>query len=253
MLWVFDLDGVVWLSGQAIPGSADAVRKLRADGHRVAFVTNNSTPTVAQYVDRLAHAGIHIEPGELATSSQAAATLARPGSRVAYVGGDGVKEALVERGVDLVPVDAAPATVVVGRSLQLDFAELASAAGALRNGARFVATNTDATFPTPHGPEPGAGALIAYLQVGSGRSPEVAGKPEQAMADLVRSRYGVPDVVVGDRAETDGAFAQRVGAPFALVLSGVTKRSDLPVEPAPAVVADDLAGAVQALRDRSRG
>jgi 4-nitrophenyl phosphatase len=250
MLWVFDLDGVVWLSGQAIPGSAEAVRRLRGDGHRVAFVTNNSTPTVGEYVERLARAGIEIDPGELASSSQAAARLTEPGTRVACVGGEGVREALGQRGVELVEVADRPATVVVGRSLQLDFAELAAAARAIRDGARFVATNTDSTFPTPHGPEPGAGALIAYLEVGSGAKAEAAGKPEQPMADLVQDRYGQPDVVVGDRAETDGAFADRLGAPFALVLSGVTTRADLPVQPEPAVVADDLAGAVAALLDR---
>ena len=247
MLWVFDLDGVVWLAGQAIPGSAEAVARLRSEGHQVAFVTNNSTPTVAEYVKRLDHAGINVEPGELATSSQAAATLTTPGSRVACVGGAGVREALEARGVELVPVGEGPDAVVVGRSLELDFQELADAAPAIRDGARFVATNTDSTFPTPHGPEPGAGALIAYLQVGSGRPAQVAGKPEQPMADLVRSRFGPPDVVVGDRAETDGDFAARVGAPFALVLTGVTRRSDLPVQPHPAVVADDLAGAVAAI------
>ena len=246
MLWVFDLDGVVWLAGEAIPGSAAAVQRLREGGHRVAFVTNNSTPTVNEYVERLGRAGIAVEPKELATSSQAAATLVEPGSRVAFVGGEGVEEALTARGVDLVEVDDDPVAVVVGRSLRLDFAELAAAARSVRDGARFVATNTDATFPTPHGPEPGAGALVAYLQVGSGRTAEVAGKPEAAMADLVRERYGAPDVVVGDRAETDGAFATRIGAPFALVLTGVTRRSDLPVSPAPAVIADDLAGAVDA-------
>jgi glycerol 3-phosphatase-2 len=246
MLWVFDLDGVLWLAGEAIPGSPGAVQRLREDGHRVAFVTNNSTPTVNEYVERLGRAGIAVEPGELATSSQAAATLVEPGSRVAFVGGEGVEEALTARGVELVEVDDDPVAVVVGRSLRLDFAELAAAARAVRDGARFVATNTDATFPTPHGPEPGAGALVAYLQVGSGRTAEVAGKPEAAMADLVRERYGAPDVVVGDRAETDGAFATRIGAPFALVLTGVTRRSDLPVSPAPAVIADDLAGAVHA-------
>ena len=252
MLWVFDLDGVVWLSGRAIPGSAQAVRELRDRGHRVAFVTNNSTPTVAEYVDRLGRAGIDVSPGELATSSQAAAELVEPGTRVAYVGGEGVKEALEARGVELVGVEEEPAVVVVGRSLSLDFAELAAAATAIRQGARFVATNTDATYPTPDGPEPGAGALIAYLQVGSGRTAEVAGKPEQAMVDLVRSRYGQPDVVVGDRAETDGDFAERAAAPFVLVLTGVTKKSDLPVKPSPELVAEDLAGAVSTLLARHR-
>lgn len=245
MLWVFDLDGVVWLAGQAIPGSPEAVRRVRDAGHRVVFVTNNSTPTVDEYVDRLHRAGIEVAGEELATSSQAAASLLRPGTRAAYLGGDGVREALEGRGVEIVGVDQGPSAVVVGRSLSLDFDQLAAAATAIRNGARFVATNTDATFPTPVGPEPGAGALIAYLQVGSGRSAEVAGKPEAAMADLVRSRYGPPEVVVGDRAETDGAFAERVSAPFVLVLTGVTQRSDLPVSPAPKLVADDLADAVQ--------
>ena len=250
MLWVFDLDGVVWLAGHAIPGSPEAVHRLRSEGHRVAFVTNNSTPTVAEYVERLARAGIDIEPGELATSSQAAATLIDAGSRVAVVGGEGVREALTARGADLVAASDGPDAVVVGRSLELSFEELAHAASAIRKGARFLATNTDSTFPTPHGPEPGAGALVAYLQVGSGRNAEVAGKPEAAMADMVRARYGDPDVVVGDRAETDGAFAEKIGAPFALVLSGVTSRSDLPIEPTPTLVADDLAAAVQQLLTR---
>jgi glycerol 3-phosphatase-2 len=250
MLWVFDLDGVIWLSGQAIAGSPEAVRRLRDAGHRVAFVTNNSTPTIAEYVERLGRAGIEVDPSELATSAQAAATLVEAGDRVTCVGGAGVREALAQRGAVLVAADEEPVAVVVGRSLQLDFAELAAAAAAIRAGSRFVATNTDSTFPTPHGPEPGAGALIAYLEVGSGGRAEVAGKPEQPMAELVRHRYGQPDVVVGDRAETDGAFATRIGAPFALVLTGVTKRADLPIEPAPAVISEDLASAVTELLDR---
>lgn len=252
MLWVFDLDGVVWLAGHAIPGSAEAIDRLRRNGNGVAFVTNNSGPPVGEYVQRLARAGVAVQPGELATSSQAAASMIEPGSRVAYLGGVGVREALEARGATIVGTDESPEAVVVGRSLKLDFAELAAAARAIREGARFVATNTDATFPTPDGPEPGAGALIAYLQVGSGVDAEVAGKPEKAMVELVRSRYGQPDVVVGDRAETDGAFAARIGAPFALVLTGVTKRSDLPVEPAPAVVGEDLADVVGRLLARDR-
>lgn len=246
MLWVFDLDGVVWLAGNPIPGAADAVQRLRRSGAQVAFVTNNSGPTVGEYVQRLAAAGLQVAPEELATSSQAAASLVDPGSRAAVVGGAGVREALKNRGAHIVGVDGSPEAVVVGRSTELDFGQLAGAARAIREGARFLATNTDATFPTPDGPEPGAGALIAYLQVGSGCQAEVAGKPGKAMAELVRSRYGQPSMVVGDRAETDGAFARRLGAPFALVLTGVTSRSDLPVDPAPDVVADDLAAVVDA-------
>ena len=122
--------------------------------------------------------------------------------------------------------------MVVGRSLQLDFAALAAAATAIREGARFLATNTDATFPTGHGLEPGAGALVAFLAVASGHQPEVAGKPHQPAAELLKARFGSAGVVVGDRPDTDGTFAQLIGAPFALVLSGVTRAEDLPVSPA---------------------
>ncbi|MGH9115261.1 MAG: HAD family hydrolase, partial [Acidimicrobiales bacterium] len=102
MLWVLDLDGVVWLAGAAIPGSAEAVRRLHEAGERVAFVTNNSGPTVAEYVERLRRAGIAVDPGELLTSAQAAASLVPAGSKVAFLGGEGLHEALVERGVELV-------------------------------------------------------------------------------------------------------------------------------------------------------
>jgi 4-nitrophenyl phosphatase len=246
MVWVLDLDGVIWLAGKAIPGSPEAVTRLRQAGKRVVFVTNNSGPTVADYVSRLNRAGIDARPDELATSAQAAASLLEPGSTAAVVGGPGVTEALQERGVEIVAASARPAAVVVGRSLTLDYDELAHAATAIRGGARFVATNTDSTFPTSTGPVPGAGALIAYLEVGSGgHKAEVAGKPAAPAAALVRARFGLPEVVVGDRPDTDGVFAQRLGAPFFLVLSGVTAPRDLPVVPEPAIVGADLATVVE--------
>jgi 4-nitrophenyl phosphatase len=240
MLWVLDLDGVVWLAGRPIPGSAEAIARLRGAGEQVAFVTNNSGPTIADYVKRLDDAGITAHPDEIVTSSQAAASTLAPGSRVAFVGGDGVREALEARPVEIVPAESGPEAVVVGRSLTLDFRVLAHAASAIRAGARFVATNTDATFPTPDGLEPGAGALVAYLEVGSGMKAHVTGKPDQPMADLVRARHGRAGVVVGDRPDTDGLFAARLEADFALVLTGVTKSSDLPVQPPPSIIGDDL-------------
>jgi HAD superfamily hydrolase (TIGR01450 family) len=244
MLWVFDLDGVVWLAGHAIPGSPEAIGKLRAQGQSVVFVTNNSTPSVADYVGRLTAAGVEVKPDELISSGQAAASIVAPGSRAACVGGPGVVEALERRRVEIVPARDRPDTVVVGRSLTLDFGALADAATAIRDGSRFLATNTDATFPTPDGLEPGAGALVAYLEVGSGGKAEVAGKPEQPMADLVKERFGQPDMVVGDRFETDGLFAKRIGAPFALVLTGVTRRDQVPPDVPESAVAPDLAAVV---------
>ena len=244
MLWVLDLDGVVWLAGTAIPGSPEAVRRLHDAGETVAFVTNNSGPTLSQYAAMLARTGIEVDEGELVTSAQAAASLLEPGSRAAVVGGPGLLEAVQAREVAVVPPHDHPAAVVVGRSLELDFGALAAAAAAIRDGARFLATNTDATFPTGHGLEPGAGALVAYLEVGSGRKAEVAGKPHQPAADLLRDRFGPAGVVVGDRPDTDGTFAELIGAPFALVLSGVTGPGDLPVSPAPDTIDADLAAVV---------
>ncbi|MFM7063378.1 MAG: HAD hydrolase-like protein, partial [Actinomycetes bacterium] len=138
--------------------------------------------------------------------------------------------------------------VVVGACSTWDRSRVGMVADAVRAGARFVATNDDATFPTsgPAGPRllPGNGALIAAVAVASGVAPEVAGKPHRAMADLIEARHGRVDVVVGDRPDTDGGLARSLGADFALVLSGVTTRDDLPVEPGPRWVAADLAALV---------
>ena len=138
--------------------------------------------------------------------------------------------------------------MVVGRTVHLDYHAMAAAATAVRDGARFIGTNTDATFPTGDtgdGLVPGAGALVAFVATASGHKAEVAGKPHEPLATLVRARYGQLNVMVGDRPDTDGRFALRVRRRFGLVLSGVTRRSDLPVEPAPAFIADDLLSLVR--------
>lgn len=250
MAWVLDLDGVVWLAGRPIPGSPETVERLRRGGHRVLFLTNNSSFTLAEYVERLAQAGVRAEPDDLVTSAQAAAWLLPPGSTAAVIGGPGIHEALGQRDVRVVGPDAGPDAIVVGRSVDLDYDLLAAAATAIRHGARFVATNTDPTYPTPSGPVPGAGAVVAFVATASDRQPEVAGKPHAAVAGLVRAKVGVPAVVVGDRSDTDGAFASAVGAPFALVLSGSTGPEQIPTNPAPDVVGDDLASVADWLLDR---
>lgn len=246
MLWVLDLDGVVWLAGTPIPGSAGAIKRLRLSGERIAFVTNNSTPLLSEHVKRLTLAGVEAEPAEVVSSAQAAASLLEPGSRATCIGGEGVVEALELRQVRVVQPDEQPEAVVVGRTLSLDFKALSDAASAIRSGARFVATNTDATFPTPHGLEPGAGALVAFLEAASGQKAETAGKPGKPMAELLKARFGEAGLVVGDRPDTDGLFARRLGADFALVLSGVTRVSDLPVDPEPDLVEEDLETVVRA-------
>jgi HAD superfamily hydrolase (TIGR01450 family) len=244
MTWLLDLDGVVWLSGRAIPGSADAIERLRSSGRRVVFFTNNSGPTVADQVAALAAAGVPATADDILSSSQAAASLLNPGERAAVLGGPGVVEALTDRGVEVVAPGDDPAAVVVGRTTELSYDVLAAAARAIRRGARFIATNNDATMPTPDGPVPGAGAIVAFLQVASGTEPEVAGKPEPAAAQLVADRVGPIEISVGDRLDTDGLFTRATNSHFALVLSGVTDHADLAVDPVPEFIGPTLAAIV---------
>lgn len=225
---VLDLDGVVWLSGQEIPGATVAVRQLRRAGLAVLFATNNSAPLVADHEAALGAIGIAAE-GCVVTAAQAAGTLIEPGERTFVVGGPGLREAVTASGGELIENPEAPVDVVaVGLDRNFTYDTLRRAAAAVRRGARLVASNDDATYPTPKGPIPGGGAMLAAIVVASGATPTIAGKPHQPMADLVRARLpgvaGDEIVMVGDRPETDGLFARRLGARYAQVRTGVTPR-----------------------------
>lgn len=239
MAWLLDLDGVVWLAHQAIPGVADGIARLRAAGERVLFVTNASMAPVAALEEALGAIGIPAE-GDVVSSAMAAAHLLAPGSRALVCGGPGVVEALLAAGVEVVevgPVDA----VVVGLTHDLTYDLLLRASTAVRDGARFIATNTDPTYPTPGGLTPGGGSIVAAVATAAGVVPEVAGKPHPAMAALVRSLVGGgPHVMVGDQDATDLAFGRLLGARTALVLSGITTTDDLPLDQPPDVVAADV-------------
>lgn len=243
MTWLLDLDGVVWLADRSIPGAADAVGMLR-ESERVGVVSNNSNATVGDYLAKLNRHGIPTDRGDLVTSAQVAATLVHPDEHVLVCAGPGVVEALQHRGA--VVVDHGPAdAVMVGWTKAFDYDMISRAMHAVRGGARLIGTNDDATYPTPDGVIPGGGSLVAAVAYACGVDATIAGKPYQPMVDAVRARFGSVDVVVGDRPSTDGLLAKRLGAKFALVLSGVTGRRDLPVEPRPDLVANDLAALVE--------
>lgn len=222
-----DLDGVIWLARDAIPGSAEAIERLRESGRRVLFVTNNSMSLVEDQERALAAIGIPAV-GDVVTSAQAGASLVGAGESVMACGGPGVRQAIESRGARVVTgegdgVDA----VIVGLHHDFDYHRLRLASTAVRRGARYIATNDDATYPTPDGPTPGAGALVAAVTTASGAAPTIAGKPFRPMADLVRDRCGPQFsssnvLMVGDRWSTDGAFADVLNCPFAMVRTGVT-------------------------------
>lgn len=236
--WLVDLDGVVWLAGQPIDRVGEAVGLLRGHGVRVVFATNNSAPTVDELLSRMQRAAITADPDDVVTSAQAAASLVANGERVLALADGGARDALRERGAELVedgPVDV----VLVGWTHDFTFDRLAQAARAVRAGARLLGTNDDPTHPTPEGLWPGAGALLVSVETASGVQAQVAGKPHQPMIELIRERHQEVSAMVGDRPSTDGLFAQKLGAPFALVLSGVTAAGD-PVDPPADVVAEDF-------------
>lgn len=244
MPWVLDLDGVVWLDDQPLPGAADAVERLRAAGERVVFVTNNSAVRVGDQEAKLARHGIPAV-GDVVTSAMVAVALVAPGERVFLCAGPGVEEAVLARGA--VPVrDGDADAVIVGFHRDFDYDEMDRASRAVRRGARLLATNDDATYPTPEGPVPGCGSILAAVATAAGVTPTVAGKPYAPMADHVRALVGPHGVAVGDRPDTDGRFARALGYEWVLVLSGVTKADDQPVDPPPDAVFADLAAAVDA-------
>jgi HAD superfamily hydrolase (TIGR01457 family) len=229
--FLFDLDGVLYRGNEPIPGAADAVDRLRDLGKRLAFVTNNSARTPQQVAGHLRSLGVAADVGEVETSALATADLlsTRGIRRVFVIGEAGIREALADRGIELVDGEPrATDAVVVGWDRAVDYAKLRTAALLIQRGSAFIATNADASYPAPDGLWPGAGAIVAAIGTTVGASPEVVGKPNPPIfeAALRRAGGGRP-LVIGDRLDTDIAGANRLGWGSLLVLSGVTGPGDL--------------------------
>ncbi len=238
---------MLWHGSEPIAGAAAAVARLIAEGHEVLFATNNSWSTIGRQEQKLAALGIDAG-GRVISSASAAASLLKPGAKVFVLGGPGIVEEAEIRGahcVPVAPVASGPATldaVIVGLDFDLSYDRLRMAVTAVRNGARFIATNHDPTFPTEHGLLAGGGSIVAAVATASETEPLFAGKPYRPMADLAVARLGADGLMIGDRPDTDGRFADRMGYRFGLVLSGVTDAAAAAMlGQAPDVVAADVA------------
>ena len=235
--FVFDLDGVVYRGNQPLPGAVDTIENLRRLGHQVYFFTNNSSKTRLEYVEKLTGMGITTDVDHIMTASYATALyLVEQGARgksVYMIGGEGVREALVSVGMRIIPDPNVerPDYVVVGIDHDFNFRKLADAQWAILNGATFIGTNPDLTFPCEDGRiTPGNGALLAAIQAATGVEPIVIGKPETpAMHEILELAHATPEdtIVVGDRLDTDILAGRRIGACTILVLTGIAKESDL--------------------------
>ena len=231
-----DMDGVLWRGNEPLPGLTDFFALLRARGMGRILVTNNATRTIEQYVAKLGSFGVEIEPEQVLTSSYATAGwLAEqvpPGARVYAVGEVGLRAALAEAGLTVIfdEVPDAVEAVAVGLYLGIDYLTIHHASRLVRQGALFVGTNPDTTFPTPDGLGPGAGSILAAIAAAAGVEPIIVGKPNALMFEQALKRLEAEPgqtAVVGDRLETDIVGGQQAGLRTILVLSGVTRAEDL--------------------------
>lgn len=251
-----DCDGVLWRATDGIPGVAETVEALRAAGKRVFFVTNNSTKSRADYVHKLAStAGIAATPDMIISSAYAAAVYCRThgiNKKVYVVGESGLINELREvAGVSVLgpedwgrafdfgsmkpdDLDKDVQAVVAGFDGKFCYYKLASAVSYLRYvpGCKFIATNRDETYPDKHLVVPGGGTLIAAIEAGCGREPDVvAGKPNAGLLEILESATGLDrkrTCMVGDRLDTDILFGNAGGLGSSLlVYTGVTSKADV--------------------------
>jgi len=241
---ILDVDGVILLGGEAVPGAGEALHALRTEGFRLIVATNNATWTPQAAADRIeAITGFDFDPGLVVTSTVALAGMIGPDDQpVLAVAEPGMALTLRAKGVAVTDDPAEAATVAVGLDRAFTYDRLAEAAGAVLRGARLIASNTDATFPTPQGPAPGAGAIVAAVERASGTGAEVAGKPHAPMRAAVAEHLaGGPVWMIGDRPETDLAFGLAAGWTTVLALSGVTSDpAEVPAEYSPDLVVESL-------------
>ncbi|MEU4659623.1 HAD hydrolase-like protein [Streptomyces sp. NPDC023723] len=249
---LLDLDGVVYAGGAAIGHAVESLATARAGGMRLAYVTNNALRTPDAVAEHLTELGIAAEGSDVITSAQAVARLVAEevpaGARVLVIGGEGLRVALRERGLE--PVESAdddPAAVVQGYGgPDLAWGRFAEASYAVARGVPWYASNTDLTIPSGRGIAPGNGAAVEVVRIATGAQPRVAGKPLPPMHRETILRTGAErPLVVGDRLDTDieGAIGGDVDS--LLVLTGVTDGRQLLAAPPrhrPTYVDADLRG-----------
>lgn len=242
---ICDLDGVVYRGARACPGAVEGLRKARAAGLPVLFLTNNAARLPGEVAEHLRALGVQAHPDEVLNSSQVAASYLRQhhpvpeGTVVLAVGGPGVATALEHEGLRPIRPSEVPehggtdvvAAVVQGLGTDVGWTDLTEATYAVAAGAYWVATNTDATLPTERGQAAGNGALVAAVAHAAGRHPDViAGKPHRPAFEIALQQLGLQAaevLMVGDRLDTDIEGANRAGLGTALVLTGVHGRADV--------------------------
>jgi glycerol-1-phosphatase len=249
---ILDLDGCVWIGGEPIAGSVEAIAALREAGKRVAFVTNNPRRADEDYVQALWSIGVQASLADVVTVAGAVQHLlaeTRHGMTAFVVGTATLRDHVADAGVKVLNgTDLATRAdiVVVAGTDDLVYEDLRVAALALQRGADFLATSRDPTHPMPDGLWPGTGAILAALEFATERTAEIVGKPEPRLVLTAIDRMGEGrTLAVGDRLDTDVAGAAKAGVDAALVLTGGTSAEAAAAigdgDPRPVAIADSLA------------
>jgi len=262
-LFLIDIDGVVIKGRTPIPGASQAVEALRGNGAVVVFVTNNASRSRTSLAQELGEIGIKVAPEQTLTTAYLAARhlLTTDARRVFMVGELGLREELTKAGLTIVEGEAeACDAVVVGIDRGFTYRKMALANRFIRKGAKFIATNTDATLPTERGEDPGAGAIVASIATCTGRKSVIMGKPSPNLVRMALDMTGKrlrQTAVVGDRPETDMTMARRSGCLGILLLTGVsthTRREDYAIRQRPNLIfasLQELAGSYGASRAKA--
>ncbi len=248
--WLIDMDGVLYHGTRPLPGASSFIRALQEAQIPFLFLTNNATRTPAEYVQRLAQMDIHVGEEAIFTSALATAryvqqTYPAPGP-VLVIGGNGIRVALQDAGFAL--TDRADQARIVVSAMDVDatYARCAEATLAIRGGAAWIQTNPDRTFPSERGIVPGAGAIQAFLEAATERTPLIIGKPQPGIFQQALELLGTPPeatVMLGDRLETDILGAHGAGLKTICVLTGIATRDQAQAyHPRPDWILDDLNG-----------
>jgi len=229
---IIDMDGVLYRGRRTLPGAKVFLLHLEEKDAAYILVTNNSTRTPEKYVTVLKEMGIEVSPRRILTSALATAdylgNLLPQGARLYLIGEEGLHSALAAQGFEFGERDIE--AVVVGMDRQLTYDKLKTATVAIRQGARFVGSNPDKSFPAEEAIVPGTGAILAAIEVATDVKPTVIGKPEPPLFQMALQRMGATEketAVIGDRLETDILGGQRCGLTTVLVLTGISQQPDL--------------------------
>jgi NagD protein len=244
--YLCDMDGVLVRGSQVIPGANDFIKRLQAAGAKFLVLTNNSLYTPRDLQVRLERIGLELPPNAIYTSALATAQFLQtqhPGGSAYVIGEAGLTTALHDAGYII--TDQSPEYVVLGETLSYSFERITQAMRLVAAGARFIATNPDVSGPGEGGLVPACGAVAALIAAATGVQPYFIGKPNPIMMRTALRTLGSHSeetVMIGDRMDTDIIVGTESGLETILVLTGVTRREDVPRYPyRPAQIVESVA------------